>query len=284
MHTRAALSAHLSALGVAPGDMVMVHASVRAVGEVAGGPDEIHLALKDALTPDGTILMYAGCPQYVDEVGRGDLTPAEEAEVLEKLPAFDPRTARSDRHNGALVEFLRTFPGTLSSDHAARFISWGRQAAYLLAPEPWDYAYGRGSVFERFVKLNGRILLLGSDHDNVTFLHHAEHIVEIPDKRVVHFKVPVLRDGQRVWLDMAEFDTSKGAHANWSEHIFAELVDSYLLGTGNLGGRVGEAQSYLIDARPLLDHAMRAMRLIASDRQAGESYARERERFLAAVR
>jgi aminoglycoside N3'-acetyltransferase len=37
-------------LGVEPGDIVMLHASVRAVGEVAGGPDQIHLALKDALT------------------------------------------------------------------------------------------------------------------------------------------------------------------------------------------------------------------------------------------
>lgn len=33
----------------------MLHASVRAVGEVAGGPGQIHLALKDALTTDGTL-------------------------------------------------------------------------------------------------------------------------------------------------------------------------------------------------------------------------------------
>jgi aminoglycoside 3-N-acetyltransferase len=48
----------------------MLHASVRAVGPVAGGPDEIHLALKDALTEEGTLAMYAGCPRYFDEVGR----------------------------------------------------------------------------------------------------------------------------------------------------------------------------------------------------------------------
>ena len=43
----------------------MVHASVRSVGEVAGGPDQIHLALKDALTPDGTLMMYASCPDLL---------------------------------------------------------------------------------------------------------------------------------------------------------------------------------------------------------------------------
>jgi aminoglycoside N3'-acetyltransferase len=43
-------------LGIAAGDTVMLHASVRAIGEVAGGPDAIHLALKSALTPEGTLM------------------------------------------------------------------------------------------------------------------------------------------------------------------------------------------------------------------------------------
>jgi aminoglycoside 3-N-acetyltransferase len=55
-------------LGISAGDTVMLHASVRAVGEVAGGPDHIHLALKSVLGPEGT-LMYASCPRYFDEVG-----------------------------------------------------------------------------------------------------------------------------------------------------------------------------------------------------------------------
>ena len=36
----------------------MVHASIRAFGPLAGGPDQIHLALKDVLTADGTVMMY----------------------------------------------------------------------------------------------------------------------------------------------------------------------------------------------------------------------------------
>ena len=64
----------------------MLHASVRAVGSVAGGPDQIHLALKDALTADGTLMMYASCPDHYDEVGRGNLSADQERQVLEKLP------------------------------------------------------------------------------------------------------------------------------------------------------------------------------------------------------
>src|SRR5262249_40351725 len=151
------------------------------------------------LTPAGSLLMYAGCPRYVDEVGRGNLTAAEEAEVLEKLPPFDAATARSARDHGILVEFFRTSPGVRVNDHVTRFAVWGHQAAHLLSVQPWDYAFGHASVFERFVALHGTILLLGSDHDAVTFLHYVEHTADIPDRRVARFKVPVMEGGRRVW-------------------------------------------------------------------------------------
>jgi aminoglycoside 3-N-acetyltransferase len=47
---RAELADGFRALGVAPGDTVMIHASVRAVGEVAGGLDArglLQLALEE---------------------------------------------------------------------------------------------------------------------------------------------------------------------------------------------------------------------------------------------
>ena len=243
----------------------MVHASLRAVGEVAGGPDQVHLAIKDGITEHGTMVMYASCPDYVDEVGRGNLTRDQEAEVLEKLPAFDPDTARSSRDNGALVELFRTYPGSRANAHVARFVVWGKHADHLLAPQPWDFAFGRGSLLERFVDLDGRILLLGSDHDNVTFLHYAEHIVDIPDKRIARFNVPVLDNGVRVWREMAEYDTSSlGAHASWPDRFFAILVDGYLAKTNNRGGRVGGAESYLFSARGLLEHALSAMQAVVA--------------------
>lgn len=264
MHSRRQLETDLRALGLAAGDVVMVHASVRSVGEVAGGPDEIHLAIKDVITPSGALVMYASCPQYVDEVGRGNLTPEQEAEVLEKLPPFDAETARSARDNGALVEFLRTYPGSRVNRHPARFVVWGAQADYLLSEQPWDYAFGAGSILDRLVRLDGKILLLGSDHDNVTFLHYAEHIVDIPDKRVTRFKVPVIEQGKRVWRDMAEFDTSQGVHANWPLTFFAELVDGYLAATANGGGNVGAATSHLLSARGLLEYSLPIMREVAA--------------------
>src|SRR6185503_2694845 len=261
MYSRRELAADFRALGVRSGDTIMLHASVRAVGRIAGGPDQIHLALKDALTPDGTLMMYASCPEHYDEIGHGNLTPEEERELLEKLPPFDAATARSQRDNGALVELLRTWPESIVNAHVARFVVWGRQAQYLVSQQPWSYAFGRGSALDRFAALDGRILLLGSDHDTVTFLHYAEHIVDIPGKRVATYKVPVEEHGARVWREMEEFDTADaGAHPNWPPRFFARVVDSYLAQSGNCGARVGDAPAFLLDARGLLEFALGVMK------------------------
>ena len=257
MYSMEELSDDFRQLGVRAGDTVMLHASVRAVGEVAGGPDQIHLALKSVLTPEGTLMMYASCPRYYDEVGRGSLTRDQERDVLDKLPAFDPLTARSSRDNGILVEFLRTYPGSRVNRHVARFVFWGKQAEVLTSSQPWNYAFGSDSPLERFLSLNGKIVLLGSDHDAVTFLHYVEHVADIPGKQVARFQVPVVENGRRAWRAMEEFDTSgDGVHANWPDRFFAKIVDGLLIKMGKKGARVGNAMTYILNARDLIDFAL----------------------------
>jgi aminoglycoside 3-N-acetyltransferase len=267
MWSRAELARDFRALGVTEGDVVMLHASVRSVGEVAGGPDQIHLALRDALGSNGTLMMYVGCPSYYDDVGRGVLTAEQEREVFEKHPPFDPITTRSARSHGILVEFFRTFPGTLVNNHVTRFAAAGAQASHLLAEHPWDFAYGVDSPLDRFAKLGGKVLLLGSDHDEVTFLHHVEHVVDFPDKKISRYKVPCEDSGRVVWRDVEEVNTAgDGAHANWPDRFFAQIVDAYLDTNGNRGGRVGSALSYLIPARDLYNFAGPLMQSAASSK------------------
>jgi aminoglycoside 3-N-acetyltransferase len=188
--------------------------------------------------------MYAGCPRYYDEVSRGNLTPAQEREILEKLPAFDPNTARAARDHGVLVEFFRTFPGSRVNQHVTRFVVWGRHASFLISRQPWDYALGADSVLERFLTVDGRILLLGADRDTVTFLHHVEHVVDIPNKRIARYQVPVDEQGRRVWRVQEEVDSSGGARLAGS--VLCQITDSYLAARGNVGGRVGDAPSHLV--------------------------------------
>jgi len=273
-HTRASLAADLRRLGLVRGDIVMVHASVRSVGKVVGGPDEIHLGVEEAVSPGGTVMMLAGCPDGYDDVGRGHLSAAEEAEIFASLPAFDPHAMRAARDNGTLAEFFRSWPGTIPSNHVcARIAARGARAQWLVADHAWNYGFGRGTPFEKLVAAHGKVLVLGADHDTATILHHAEHIADFPDKIIARYRVPVSVDGKRMWRDCEEVNTSSaGCHANWPDRFFARIVDDFAArhaGTA-LGrqGTVGDSDTLLLDAAALVAHAIPIMARIAG----GESY------------
>ncbi|MCP5059370.1 MAG: hypothetical protein GY937_21920 [bacterium] len=57
---RADISEQLRALGVRPGEPLMVHASLREVGPVEGGANAVLDGLLDSLGPVGTLLMVLG--------------------------------------------------------------------------------------------------------------------------------------------------------------------------------------------------------------------------------
>ena len=101
----------------------------------------------------------------------------------------------------------------------------------------------------------------------MTFLHYAEHILNVPGLRIAVFEVPVLDNGVRVWKEMKEIDTSgAGAHPNWPDRFFAQIVNGYLAKTQNRGGRVGHAHCFLFDAKGLLELALAEMRSVALKR------------------
>jgi aminoglycoside 3-N-acetyltransferase len=239
----------------------MLHASLRRIGPVIGGPDEIHLAVSDAIAPGGSAMMVVGCPDGYDDVGRGILTEAQEAELLEHLPPFDPATGRAQRALGALAELFRSAPGTVTSHHAGvRIAARGARAQWLVADQPWDWAFGRGSPFDKLVHERGKVLLLGSDHDEVTLMHYVEHVADFPGKRVTRYQVPMLVDGRRAWVACLEYNSGAvGVHPSWPDRFFALIVDDFIARHGGTAacatGKVGEADSVLMDAAALVAHA-----------------------------
>jgi len=261
LRTRHSLAEDLRRLGLGPGELVMVHASVRRVGPVFGGPDEIHLAIVDAVSPGGTMMMLFGCPDGFDDVGRGHLGAAEEAEILEHMPAFDKTATRANRDVGTLAEFFRSWPGTVCSDcPAVRIGARGARADWLVAEHVLDYPFGRTTPFEKLVESGGKVLLLGSDHDEVTLMHYAEHTTDFPGKIVARYRCPLFIDGRRQWVSCVEYDSSsEGCHANWPDRFFALIVGDFIekkRGTRfSREGKVGGADSFLLDAAALVAHA-----------------------------
>ena len=161
----------------------------------------------------------------------------------------------------------------MCSDAACgRVAARGAKADWLVADAPWNYGFGPGSPFAKFVEAHGRVLLLGASHDEVTVLHYAEHIADFSNKRIVRYRVPWLEGGQRVWRDVEEPDTSgDGVHANWPHDFFARIVDDFIgahAGTDACRrGQVGNAESFLLDASALVKHAVPVMQRQAAQKR-----------------
>ncbi|MBZ0317721.1 MAG: aminoglycoside 3-N-acetyltransferase [Anaerolineae bacterium] len=246
-YTQTQLVEGFKALGVSPGQVVMLHASVKSVGHIMGGPNVILQALLEALTPTGTVMMYAGWQDIPDFVG--ELSLEARQVYYEQHPAFDPAIARSVRENSVLVEFLRTWPGTQrSANPEASMVALGSHAALLTQNHPLNYGYGTGSPLEKLVQLNGRVLMLGAPLYTITLLHYAEYCAKLRHKKIIHYQCPVLQNGQKLWLDIEDYATGE-VH---DEYSFEQIAMAYLAEEGKgRRGQVGQADSYLLDAADL---------------------------------
>lgn len=248
--TRSRLRRDLERLGIEPGDIVMAHAALRQVGPILGGPDSLISALRDVLGPDGTLMVYTdwngGDHNIWDK--NGSVPDAIKAEIM----PFDPDLSRSTRFNGALVELVRTTPGARRSLNAGASCSaLGAHAEWLLEDHALDYGYGEHSPFAKLVEAGGKVLMIGAPLDTMTLLHHAEHLADIPGKRVKRYESPFLWDGEVVWRWVEEFDTSDPVVEGLPDDYFATIVDAFLE-TGGRRGAIGGAASVLVPAADIM--------------------------------
>lgn len=250
-YTQSQLVRDLHNLGVAPGQVIMLHSSVKAVGKLMGGPNVILQALFEVLGPEGTLMMYAGwhdIPDFVLELPR-----ETRQRYYDAHPAFDPATARAVRENSILAEFLRTWPGAQRSHNPeASMVAVGAQARQLTQDHPRHYGYGAGSPLATLVDLKGYVLMLGAPLDTITLLHYAENRANMPHKNVIHYQCPILHNGQKVWIDVDDYDTSQ----EHGDYRFEEIALDYLALDRGRRTHVGNAQSFLFDAADLTTFAI----------------------------
>ncbi|MBI3941449.1 MAG: aminoglycoside 3-N-acetyltransferase [Chloroflexi bacterium] len=256
--TKSQLIHDLAKLGIAPGQIIMLHASVRAIGWIVGGPDLVLQALLDLLTPAGTLIKYIGWEDPTDDIYRW--APERRAAYLAECPLFDPQTSRANRKWSILNEYLRTRPGAYrSANPGASMVAIGAQARWLTENHPLQYGYGPGSPLAKFCEAGGSILMLGAPLNTITMLHYAEHMASVPNKRTVVYGAPLLIDGKRTWIDIEEFDTGHGI-VDWkSEDYFPVIARAFLAAGNGKSGTVGAAPSYLFDGSALFKFAVRWM-------------------------
>lgn len=252
---RSELVHQLRRLGLCAGDVVMVHASLKAIGPVEGGAPQIVQALKDSITPGGTLMAYVSWDRspYEETLNGASL----DAAAREAWPVFDPASAGVERSFGLLNAFICREPGVRRSSHPdANMAAIGPKANELIAPHSLHEGYGAGSPLERFVQLGGKVLLLGAPLDAVTVLHHAETLADIPNKRRVRYEQPVLDEqGRKVWRIAEEFDTNgiRDCFAQDGAMDAVETIARACVAEGrHRAGRVGQADCHLFDAQDLV--------------------------------
>lgn len=245
-------------LGVRPGDVLMVHASLRAIGPVEHRAAGVIRALDASVGDDGTLLMVLGADDEWSWVN--DHPEDVRVDFLAGAEPFDPVVTPAHGDVGALADVFRTTPGTQVSNHPeGRFGARGRLARELTADVPWDDYYGPGSPLERFVDAGGRVLRLGADENTVTLLHYAEYLAHVPDKRRVRRHRRVLGpDGPEIRV-VEGLDDALGIVDWHGEDYFTLILREYLATHDVPRGRVGDAETTLLDARDLLTCAVRWM-------------------------
>jgi aminoglycoside N3'-acetyltransferase len=257
--TPAELAADLAALGVRRGDLLMVHASLRALGPIEGRAGGVVDALDAAVGPEGTLLMTLGARNDFDWVN--ERPEAEREALLLDAEPFDALRTPAQPDVGYLAEAFRTRAGTRVTDHPeGRFGARGAHAEELLASPPWHDYYGPGSALERFHRRSGRVLRLGASIETVTLLHYAEYVVPLEEKRRTRRHRRVKRaDGSLATVHIECLDDEHGIVDYPDGDYFGFLLHDYLATGQSRAGTVGRAHSELIEAPDLLEFAVRWM-------------------------
>ena len=207
------------------------------------------MRLTDAVGPEGTILGYCDW-QLQDDV-------RDNPELRDDIPPFDPLRSRSIRDNGAFPEMLRTTPGAKrSGSPGGSMAALGGRADWFTADHALDYGYGPQSPLGKLVEARGKTLLLGAPRETMTLLHHAEHLADIPGKRVIRYEMPLLIDGKTVWRTVEEFDTSEPMVDGLADDYFATIVTEFLATGRGRTGKVGGADCVLVDAAEIVPFAV----------------------------
>ena len=86
---------------------------------------------------------------------------------------------------------------------------------------------------------------------------YDESLADVPGKRTVRYRQPILRGGRAVWVEVEEFDTDRGVMRDYDEgNSFEAIVGEYLAAGHGRAGLVGTARSYLLDAQDLTSFAV----------------------------
>jgi aminoglycoside 3-N-acetyltransferase len=219
------LANQLRALGLQPGDSVLVHSSFRSLG--IADPERILGALVEVLGPEGTLLMPALS--------------------FEQQPHHHHETRITPCCVGFLPEYFRTRPGTLRSLHPTHSVcAVGAKARSMLCDHRLDTTpCGPHSPFRHNLESGGKILMIGCGLRPNTTMHAVEE----------YLCPPYLFGGEVEYVIINQ--DGRTIRKNYRVHGFDGYEQRYDRAAGLLSdeelctGPVGGAVCYLMEAGAL---------------------------------
>ncbi len=244
------LKQDLTALGVKPGMVLLVHSSLSSLGWVCGGAVAVIEALESVLTLEGTLVM----PTHSDgltEPSYWKNPPIPEVwwqTIRDTMPAFQTDVTPT-RGMGVIPETFRKQNGVLRSYHPhLSFAAWGKHAREIIENHGLEFGLGESSPLARIYDLQGYVLLLGVGHGNNTSLHLAEYRANFP-KRIVQQGAPILINEKREWKRFENIRINEDDF----ETIGKAFADEMGL---EQTGKIGQADAKLLPQPEIVDFAV----------------------------
>jgi aminoglycoside 3-N-acetyltransferase len=250
------LATDLRALGLQPGQDLLIHCSLRRIGPVDGGAATLLNALTDVLGPAATLVVPTqttlnslSSPAFV--AATSGLDAAGRARFIAAMPGFDPATTPSIGM-GVFAEYLRTRPAAVRSDHPqVSFAALGPGARACTSVHDLNCHLGDRSPLGWLYEANADIVLLGVGYSACTAFHLAEYrLPSAPLRRYYCFTneggIRVAREFTDIDLDDSDFELLGAAldSASVPDTVYAVRC-----------GPVGSAACRLMQMRVAVDFA-----------------------------
>jgi aminoglycoside 3-N-acetyltransferase len=230
MITKQQLTEDLRAMGIQPNDTVLIHISMKSVGEVEGGADGLIDAFCEYLT-DGLFLV----PTHTWDGVNAD------------NPIYDVRT--SVPCIGAVPRVAAFRKDGIRSLHPTHSIwAYGKNAeSFVRGEENAASPAPVGFCWDKLADMGAKILLIGVSHNRNTFIHSIDERMNLPDRlgdpyalTIVDHCGNALDRSMRPHRCSRTNDVSK-FYINFEKPLVALSAQSF--------GQLGNAQVRIVDAQ-----------------------------------
>lgn len=232
-YTKQSLKQDLAAMGLTGAETILIHSSMKSIGEVEGGADTVLDVLMEYFA-QGLLLLPTHTWRFMD----GGNT------------VFDVRN--SPCCVGILPELFRQRPGVIRSLHPTHSMAaYGKDAAAYLAGElETSTPCAPGGCYDRLRTVHGKILLLGVTHARNTFIHSVEEVLNVPHRLTDKpLKLTVVDEaGESHTAYMRRHYNADQPHIS---EDFVKLEQAYLDCGAAQNTKLGDAKCILCDAEGL---------------------------------